>query len=342
MSPLVEADDWAGRFAPSEAGPSNDGHPRDPYPLDTGGLMNVLANPVRGSTGRPPPSPGIEAAFDGGVARWSLFERKLLSPARQVAVECLVRLRRADGMKPDWRPGDLIELCGPLDHVGMALESAPPFTFGPRHGAVSLLPGGWPMPMSGVQPTSGRTSLPIASSAETGILDILVFTGSDARPVLDSETSRRLLWEPALDMRILRSSERRIPGGPCLFIGDRSTVGIARAFLQGEKSDRCLFLIESERDDTTLLSAAMFPPSTWRAGRVRTMPKLAGGDILVRILEAHRHQTESLAGGVGSIVIAASSENFLATVRDGLNAFFGAEEVAGLDAAGRLRRIALS
>lgn len=187
----------------------------------------LLAAPLRGSTsavaGRE-----VDAA---GQARWRLVERRLLSPARADALECLVRLERADGLKESWRAGDLIELPDPFSPHD--IDDAPFRTAfrTSRHAGVGLLAGGWPAE-DWVRRAGTSRRLPIASGAGSATLDLLIFAGRDASPALDSETRQRLLLDMTVDLRIISSRLHWAPDDPLIFIGDFGAAALARAFAQ--------------------------------------------------------------------------------------------------------------
>lgn len=304
-------------------------------------MKNILAAPIRESvTSSRPPFDG-QSDFAGDGTRWSVVERRLLSPARKAVVECLVRLERADGERPHWQPGDSIELCGPLDHAGATFDSLSHLLPGARHGAVSLLPGGWPVQAGCVHRSEAKIRLPIASSADSGTLDLLVFAGSGGIPALETEASQSLLFEMTINLRILMSPADRMSEGPLLFIGDLGTVALARAFLQEGKRNEQLFLLESGHEDALILSEAIFPHGCWRDGTVRAMPRRVDARILSRILEAQGGKIGSLVEEGGQIVVAGASGNFPSMACDCLSRVFGDEAMMLLERAGRLKRIIL-
>jgi hypothetical protein len=285
------------------------------------------------------PLPG-ETGFTGDRTSWSLVERKLLSPARKAGVECLVRLEPADGTQPHWRPGDLVEL-GDAPHADALREAMARLLPGPRHGAVSLLPGGWPVGNGCFRRNGAKIRLPIASAAASETLDLLVFAGSPSGPALDSDACRQLLSGTTVDLRIVGSRLHRAPRGSLLFVGDRSATALARAILQEDDRHRRLILIERERGDPSLLSEAVFLNRWWRDGTVRMAPRLVDAAILARALQAQCGQVRAVMGEGGHILVAGASDDFLSVVWRGLGAFFGEGDLVSLGAAGRLATIRL-
>ncbi|NIJ37565.1 hypothetical protein FHR22_002249 [Sphingopyxis panaciterrae] len=301
--------------------------------------MSFAGFPLRRSARIVPPPPG-ESDFAGDLACWSLVERKLLSSARKAGVECLLRLEPADGTRPHWRPGDLVEL-GDISRADAAFEAMARLLPGPRHGAVSLLPGGWPVGDGCFRRNGARIRLPIASAAASETLDLLIFAGSPSGPALDSDLCGRLLSGTTIDLRIVGSYLHRAPRGPLLFVGDRTAAALARAILQEDERHPRLVLIERGRGDPSLLSEAIFPNRWWRDGTVRMAPRLVDAAILARALEAQRGQVGTAMGEGGHILVAGSSDDFLAVAWRGLGAFFGDGELVSLGAAGRLATIRL-
>lgn len=276
----------------------------------------------------------------GGHARWRLVERRLLSPARRDTVECLVRLERADGLRESWRAGDLVELPDPFD-AGPADSN--PFTATFRnswHAGVGLLAGGWPAGDWGRR-TGGSRRLPIASGAGSPTLDLLVFSGADASPALDSETRQQLLVDTAVDLRILPSSAYWSPGDPLIFIGDFGAAALARAFAQEHQGGELIFLIEAGRGNQSISPQAILDRNCWRDGTVRTMPALGNTASLAAMLVAHRRQIGSLLDNGSPLVIAGTSPEFLSLACAGLSGLLGSAMLAELEAQGRLRQITL-
>jgi hypothetical protein len=304
-----------------------------------GNAVSFAGFPLRWPAGIASPPRG-EADFAGDRASWSLVERKLLSPARKAGVECLVRLEPADGARLRWRPGDLVEL-GNAPHADAAFEALARLLPGPRHGAVSLLPGGWPVGEGCFRPNGAKIRLPIASAAASGTLDLLIFAGSPSGPALDSDLCRHLLFDVTVDLRIVGSHWRRAPRGPLLFVGDRTAAALARAILQEDDRHPRLVLIERGRGDPTLLSEAIFLNQWWRDGTVRMAPRLVDADILARALEAQRGQVRTVMGEGGHILVAGASDDFLSVAWRGLGTFFGDGDLVSLGAAGRLATIRL-
>lgn len=308
-------------------------------PPRKGNGMNFPGPPFRAPVLTASPFPG-ESDFAGDLACWSLVERTLLSPARKSGVECLVRLERADGVRSHWRPGDMVEFERPPG-TGALFESMTGLLPGTRHGAVSLLPGGWPVDADCLRRAEPKIRLPIASAAASETLDLLVFAGSPAGPALDSDLCRCLLLGTTVDLCITRSRLHRVSRGPLLLVCDRSAAALARAALQEDDRYRRLILIENGQEDASLLSEAIFPNRWWRDGTVRIVPRLADAAFLSRALQAQRGQVGAVVDGGGQILVAGASDNFLSAAWRGLSAFFGEEALVLLGAAGRLATIRL-
>lgn len=285
----------------------------------------------------------IAAGFPGETditsdrASWSLVERKLLAPPRKSGVECLVRLEPVDGRRPHWQPGDLVEL-GEAPHTDPLLARLFP---GPRHGAVGLLPGGWPIGDNCLRRNAARIRLPIASAAASETLDLLVFAGSSSGPALGSEACRQLLSGTNVDLQIVGSLSHRAPRGALLLVGDRPATALARAVLQEDDRHQRLILIERGRGDPSLLSDAIFPNRWWRDGTVRMVPQLVDAAILTRALQALEGQVRAVMKEGGQILVAGTSEPFLSAAWAGLGAFFGDGDLVSFGAAGRLATIRL-
>lgn len=307
--------------------------------LHDGNGMNMPGLSARGAMQPAPLLPGEMELAEDAIC-WSLVERKLLSPAGKAGVECLVRFERADGVRPHWRPGDLVELGGSL-RPDTAFESLVRRLPGPRHGAVSLLPGGWPVDTDCRRRTGVELRLPIASSAASRTLDLLVFTGGGTGLAHDADACRHLLFGTAVDLRIIRSPAHHVPAGPLLLVGDRIAAAFARAILQEDDRPRRLILIENGKGDAPLPFGAIFPNRCWRDGTVRGAPHLADAATLPRILEAQRRAVRGVMGEGGQILVAGASEDFLSLAWRGLGAFFGDEDIVSLGAAGRLATIRL-
>lgn len=281
----------------------------------------------------------ISAPLVGDETCWTLVERKLLAPASTAAVDCLIRLLRADGERPHWRPGDMIELCAPggspaRDEFSPTsiLDKLP----GPQHGAACLLPGGWPLQTDWVATARVNRRLPIASFAGSGTLDLLVSSGSFAKPILETGTCHRLLFETSVHLRIVSAPEHWVSNGPLLFIGDVASAALARAFLQEREHNEMLLLLEHENGEAPLDLAALFPRACLQDGTIRVMPRLFRSPILPQILQAQGRQIHSLLEG-GAQVVVAGSDYFDAMVRETLHSFLGTEALANIDATGRFK-----
>lgn len=263
-----------------------------------------------------------------------------MSPPRRDAVECLVRLERADGSRESWRAGDLVELPDPFD---TAQADGDPFTATLRnswHAGVGLLAGGWPAG-DWARRTGRSRRLPIASGAGSPTLDLLVFSGYNANPALDNETRQQLLVDTTVDLRIVPSSARWNFDDPLIFIGDFSAVALARAFAQEHQGGELIFLIGAGRGDHALSPQAIMGRDCWRDGTVGTMPTLGDMAGLAAMLVAHRRKIHSLLDNGAPLVVAGNSQNFSLLVRDGLAGLIGSGAAAELEAQGRLRQIAL-
>ena len=302
-----------------------------------GGSKNILLAPQHGNA---PAAFLQEAEPSEQTHRWRLVERRLLSPARRDAIECLVRLERADGEREQWRAGDLAELQSPFDPHVIEPNSFAASLPGPRHGAVSLLPGGWPA-SDWARKTVAPLRLPIASGARSATLDLLVFSGCDAHRALDADAARRLLLDTTVDLRILRSPAHWMPSEPFVFIGDFAAAALARAFIQEHRSGELVFLIEAGRGEASLSPQAILRHECWRDGTIRAMPKLGSMSEFASMLEAHGRQIQILMKREVPIVLAGASENFLSMVSAGLRDFLGDETMGTIKAKGCLRRIAL-
>lgn len=296
----------------------------------------LLAAPLRGSKSA---VAGREVDV-AGRARWRLVERRLLSPARADALECLVRLERADGLKESWRAGDLIELPDPFG--AQDIDDAPFRTAfrTSRHAGVGLLAGGWPAE-DWVRRAGTSRRLPIASGAGSATLDLLIFAGRDASPALDSETRQRLLLDMTVDLRIISSRLHWAPDDPLIFIGDFGAAALARAFAQEHQGGELIFLIEAGRGDKTLSPQSILRRDCWREGTVRTMPTLGDLATLAAMFEAHRRRIRALVDAGAPLVVAGVSQKFFSIVDAGLADLLGVEAVALLRTQGRLRHIGL-
>ncbi|WP_326914822.1 hypothetical protein [Sphingopyxis chilensis] len=294
----------------------------------------LLAAPLRAAvTGR--------EADPGGEARWRLVERRLLSPARGDAVECLVRLERADGLPGRWRAGDLVELRdsfdpGPGDDDTFAASFRPS-----RHAGVSLLAGGWPAG-DWARSTGGSRRLPIASGAGSATLDLLVFSGQNASPEIDNQIRQQLLVGTTVDLRVIPSPARWNADDPLIFIGDFGAAALARAFAQEHQEGELIFLIEAGRGGHSLSPQAILGRECWRDGTVGAMPALGDMAGLAAMLVAHRRKIRSLLDNGSRLIVAGIAPEFLSLVFAGLTSLLGGEALAALKAQGRLQQIALS
>jgi hypothetical protein len=302
-------------------------------------MINILAVPALGPVLRPFPLPGTCACPRDEAHDWSLVERQLLAPPSRDEIACLIRLERADGEAMDWRAGDHVELIDRICRADTAQEPSGAFQPGARHAGICLLPGGWPLQARLVRRARDMDCLPIASSATSGVLDLLLVAGREQEAMLDFAASRALLFETAVKLRLIRSERERMPAGPLLFIGDRGAAAFARALLHERPGRELSILIEDGSDDGFIRSEAVFPSASWRAGTVDGLPRFIDREIFSRELAARRGEIMSFVDRGGHVVIAGRSEDFCSVVRSCLADALGHDIMMRLQVAGRIRKI---